>query len=103
MAAATDQQMQAFADQHVRPRAEAIRALVAGMESDNAGMGDMYARFNQASPGYAPWADARTDGPPHLLTEESIAKYNTFMVAILAAIKNHSEYANVMAMCVRAP
>lgn len=63
MAEATNIQMQQFADTRVRPRAEQIRALRAACLDDRAAIDDVYAR----AAGSNAWADARLDGPPHLL------------------------------------
>lgn len=61
--AATDPQMQAYADQRIRVRAEQVRALINSILDDKSGIDDVYARAVSASR----WNDARTDGPPHLL------------------------------------
>lgn len=97
MAQATDQQMQTFASDRLRTGAEAVRALVLRMESDKAAMDDIFARATNGPV----WADTRTDGPPHLLSEQDHLKWNAFITDITAAIKGHAEYANVLKMCVR--
>jgi len=63
MAAATDQQMQAFCDQRIRRRAEDLRAVINAMLDDHSAIDDIYARGVSNSR----WDDARLDGPPHLL------------------------------------
>ncbi len=60
---ATDAQMQRYCDERIRVRAEAVRALKNGLSDDKASIDDEYARATSNSA----WADARTDGPPHLL------------------------------------
>ncbi len=63
MAEATNAQMQAYADQRVRVRAEQLRDLFNACADDKESIDDVYARAS----GSNAWADARTDGPPHLL------------------------------------
>ncbi len=81
MAEATDAQMQAFANQRVRVRAEVIRNLRASCLDDKASLNDVYER----AVGPNRWNDARGDGPPHLLMSGSSASpddmlvYNTFI------------------------
>ena len=81
MANATDAQMQRFADERVRLRAEQFRNLRAACLDDKAAIDDIYARAVSASR----WNDARTDGPPHLLQSGNSANpddalnYNTFI------------------------
>jgi hypothetical protein len=84
--AATDAQMQAYCDQRIRPRAEQLRALLNAIADDKAAISDEYARAVSASA----WADARTDGPPHLLQSgnsanpDDLLNYN----AIISALTN---------------
>lgn len=81
MAEATDAQMQAFANNRVRPRAETFRNLRAACLDDKASLNDVYAR----AIGTNRWTDARNDGPPHLLISGNSANpddmlvYNTFI------------------------
>jgi hypothetical protein len=88
MAVATDQQMQAFCDQRLRPFAEAARALLVAAEDDSAAIGSEYARATSASA----WADARTDGPPTLLQSgnsanpDDLLNFNAWIVAFVAII-----------------
>ncbi len=63
MAEATNAQMQAYADQRVRVRAEQFRDLFLACADDKSAIDDVFAR----AAGTNAWADARTDGPPHLL------------------------------------
>lgn len=92
MANATDQQMQAFCDQRIRPRAEALRLLLQQITDDAAAIGDEYARATSASA----WADARTDGPPHLLQSgnsanpDDLLNYNALIVALTNIITGAS-------------
>lgn len=81
MAEATDAQMQAYANNRVRVRAEALRALRAGFLDDKAAIDDVYTRAT----GLNRWTDARTDGPPHLLisgnsaSPDDMLNYNAFI------------------------
>jgi len=84
MAEATDQQMQVFANERVRVRAEQIRALFASCADDAGSIDDIYSR----AVGNNRWEDARTDGPPHLLmsgdsaSPDDMLNYNTALVRI---------------------
>jgi hypothetical protein len=63
MAAATDQQMQQYADEFIRPIAEQIRAMKIVCANAKALIDDIYERGSSNDR----WDDERTDGPPHLL------------------------------------
>lgn len=71
---ANDAQMQTYADQRIRVRAEQARALVAALRDDKSSIDDVY---------------ARTDGPPHLLqagnsaNPDDVLNYNAFASALL--------------------
>jgi hypothetical protein len=82
MAEATDTQMQAYADQRVRVRAEQARAFVAALRDDKAAIDDIYAR----SVGQMPWSDGRTDGPPTLLDQQDMLSYNATATLLLKCI-----------------
>lgn len=88
MAEATNAQMQAFADDRVRRRAEQARALYLACKDDKAAIDDVYARAN----GSNRWDDARTDGPPHLLQSGNSANpddmnvYNAWITALISII-----------------
>lgn len=80
MAEATNAQMQVFANERIRVRAEQARALRAALLDDRAAIDDAYARAT----GSSRWDDARTDGPPHLLqsgnsaSPDDLLNFNTF-------------------------
>jgi hypothetical protein len=96
--AATDMQMQDYCDQRIRVRAEQVRALLAAMQDDKASIDDVYTRASDAG---SPWADARTDGPPHLLAGSDVLEYNTFITNLIAAIQNDAQWPTVRKACVR--
>lgn len=79
MAAATDQQMQTFANERVRPRAEQIRELRESLADDRNAIDDIYARATSNSR----WDDNRTE-VPHLLQSgnsanpDDMLNFNTF-------------------------
>jgi hypothetical protein len=97
---ATDQQVQQWADQRVRPRAEQIRALYNALVSDIATVEDVYQACIAQSP---TWADGRQDGPPHLLAPADVLSMNTLAHAIKDAIDNSGQWATVQKSCVTAP
>lgn len=80
--AANDTQMQVYCDTRIRPRAQQIRALIAALRDDKAALDEVYDRAANG----APWADARTDGPPNLLTQQDVLVYNTIATQLLACI-----------------
>lgn len=82
MAAATDQQMQVYCDQRIRPRAEQARAIVAAMRDDKAALDSVYERAVSAEA----WNDARTDGPPKLLTSQDVLVYNSVATLLLKCV-----------------
>jgi hypothetical protein len=90
--------MQDYCDQRIRVRAEQLRALLAAMQDDKAAIDDVYARAVDAN---SPWADARTDGPPHLLDRTDVLSYNTFITNLIAAIQNDPQWPVLRKACVR--
>ncbi len=96
--AATVEQVQAFADQRVRPHSEMARTLALMFSDDIAVIEDVYNALNVQSP---EWSDSRTDGPPHLLTPADILAYNSFMHDIRDAIVNNAQYPVILKACVR--
>jgi len=85
---ATNEQMQVYCDTRIRPRAEAFRLFLAQIADDKASIGDEYARAASVSA----WADARDDGPPHLLqagnsaNPDDVLNYNAFITALLEIV-----------------
>lgn len=85
---ASDIQVQTYCDQRIRVRAEQARTLVAALRDDRAAIDDVYARAASAEA----WADARTDGPPHLLqagnsaSPDDVLNYNAFASALVAIL-----------------
>ena len=98
--AATDQQVQAFVDQEVRPHCEQARALALALDFDREVIDDIYNALNVQSP---TWSDNRTDGPPHLLTPSDVLAFNSFAEDVRNFIQNHAQYPVVLKACVRAP
>jgi|SRR3990167_2432201 len=107
--AATNAQVQAYADLRVRRRAEDIRNLYIAIKDDKAVIDDVYANLIDNPT----WTDQRGDNPPHLLTPNDVLAYNTFMDMFIAFIegtltdqnKNSgaAQYPVIKGTCVRAP
>ena len=93
----TDAQVQTFADERVRPHAEAARALNLSMSDDTAVISDVYTYLNGAGVG---WLDKRTDAP-HALVANDVLAYNTFATDVANFIKNHAQYPVMLKSCVR--
>lgn len=82
MPEADDNQMQTYGDLRVRVRAEQTRRLINSLRDDKASIDSVYAR----SVGQTPWSDARTDGPPKLLTQQDMLVYNSVATLLLKCI-----------------
>jgi hypothetical protein len=106
--AATNQQVQTFVDQRMRPRAEQFRALYLAAKDDLAEIGDVYANVNDAG---STFSDGRTDGPPHLVSRTDVLAYNTFLTLFVAFIEGtlssgnmnsgHDQWPVLQQACVR--
>lgn len=95
MPAATNAQMQTFANERVRPFAEQFRAVLAAAQDHKSAIDDVYARGVSNDR----WTDARTDGPPKLLMSGNAANpddmlnFNSFLAAF-TEIMNGTNTAN---------
>ena len=84
MAAATDPQMQTFANERVRVFAEAFRAVLVAARDHKSAIDSVYERGVSNSR----WTDARTDGPPKLLISgnsanpDDMLNFNTFIASL---------------------
>jgi hypothetical protein len=109
MAQATDAQMQAYASDRIRVRAEAARALVNALRDDKASIDAVYDRAANG----AAWTDNRQDGPPKLLVSQDVLVYNAVITLLLACIDGtavtadvqslHANWPVFQAACVHAP
>lgn len=105
--AANDQQMQQYANERIRVRAEQFRALINACRDDKAAIDEVYARAVSE----VPWEDARTDGPPLLLDSQDVLVFNVFITLFLKCIDGtataqdvtdlHDNLAVFQAACVR--
>lgn len=82
MPMATDTQMQAYADQRVRPTAQTWRNLVASLRDHKAAIDSVYERAVSADA----WNDNRGDGPPKLLVNQDMLNFNSFITLLLKLI-----------------
>lgn len=99
MTIATDQQVQSFVDNRLRPHAERVRGVALAFSDDISAIADVY---NAVSQQFPTWADNRKDGPPHLITANDILGINTFLHDIRDAIVNHPSYPTILNACVQA-
>lgn len=97
-ALATDQQVQTYVSERLRPRCEQIRALVLAMQDDITAIDDVYAACAAQSP---TWKDSRLDGPPHILAPNDVLAYNAFIHAAVTALSGDGGYPVIMKSCVR--
>lgn len=95
MPEATNQQMQVFCDQRIRPFAEAWELLIARARAHKLAIDDVYARATTNPPVAGQWTDGRTDGPPHLMqsgytaqdvpsSPDDVLAFNTMISALIA-------------------
>lgn len=96
---ASNQQIQSFVDNRIRPHAELARILKIVFDDDRASIDDVYQNLS----GSPTWTDGRTDGPPHLLTPSDVLAFNSFMEDIRVAMSNHASWPIVLKACVRPP
>ena len=110
MAIATDEQVQVYVDQRVRPFAELMRKAYTLAKDHQASIDDVYAALTQQSP---TWSDSRADGPPHLVVGNDVLAFNTFLVGFIAFIEGQltdgnkneaaSQWSVMLDACVRPP
>ena len=91
MPQATDAQVQRYANERVRQRAEQIVRILNAVVDDRGAIDDIYDRLANG----APWSDDRTDGPPKLLSGSDVLAYNTFIANLIAFIQNDPQWAVV--------
>jgi hypothetical protein len=84
MPRATNAQVQQYVNERCRVRAEQFRALRLAIADDQAAIDDVYEHISGANGIPSTFTDERSDGPPHLVTANDVAAYNTFLVAFLA-------------------
>jgi hypothetical protein len=100
MAQANDAQMQQYANERIRVRAEQFRALINACRDDKAAIDDVYDRAANG----AAWADDRTDGPPQLLVSQDFLTFNAFITNFLTAVDSGAlsgDRDQFLAACVR--
>ncbi len=81
--AATNEQVQNYVDQRVRPRAEQIRSLYLRCKDDQAALGDIFANLI-SSPD---WVDNRPDSPPHMAIPNDVFAWNIFAAQFIAFVE----------------
>jgi len=99
MAQATDAQVQRFADERLRPRAEQLVRILNAMVDDRAAIDDVYDRLANGSA----WTDGRRDGPPKMLSKNELLSYNTFAADLIAFIQAHPSWPVVRSAAVNSP
>lgn len=82
MARATDEQVQQYSQDHVRPRSEHARNLLRNIDTDLAQIADVYEHVSGANSIPPTWTDTHTSNPPHLGTPNDILAWNTAMTAL---------------------
>lgn len=83
MARATDQQVQQYVNERVRPHAELFRKLRLLLADDKAAIDDVYEHVSGANAIAPTWTDQREDGPPALLTPNDVLAFNSFASNLL--------------------
>jgi hypothetical protein len=92
--AANDAQMQQYANERVRVRAEQARALVNALRDDKSSIDAVYDRAANG----AAWADNRTDGPPKLLASSDVLAFNTVITLLLKCVDGTATLADVASL-----
>lgn len=82
---ATDQQVQNFVNERVRPGCEQFVALLRNIQLTLAQMGDIAENLNAVNPSTT-WVDIRPDGPPHLATVADIITMGAALQAFFRVI-----------------
>lgn len=87
---ASDTQMQTYANERLRVRAEQFRALINACRDDKAAIDAVYDRAANG----AAWVDSRNDGPPKLLASQDFLVFNAFIsnfINIITGSENGTE------------
>lgn len=96
---ATNEQVQTFVNERLRPFAERARALYLLSVDHRAAIDDVYENLTTSPT----WTDDRTDGPPHLLVPNDVLAMNSFMAAFNTFVEGNAEWAIILKACVHAP
>lgn len=108
MPKATDEQVQRFVNERLRPWAERVRALYLEAKDHKAAIDDVYVAMTENPT----WSDNRTDGPPHLMAVSDVLAMNTALTAFIAVVEGGdpgvmddfaAQYPVVLDACVRPP
>jgi hypothetical protein len=96
--AASNEQVQAFVSNEIRPWCEAARLLVTQAADLRARIDDVYQNLTADQP--TTWEDERSDNPPHLLSPNDVLAINAFMETV-KNLSGDGNYAPVVDACVR--
>lgn len=97
--AASNEQVQSFVNERVRPLCEKTRTLIALLDDYVATVDDVYANLTDSPD----WSDNRPDNPPTLLTPNDVLAINTFIQEVRTYVKGHANLASAMSACVNTP
>lgn len=111
MPEATNEQVQAFVNERVRPLSELVRKTMIMATDFKDSFGDIKLNVNNPA---TTWADNRTDGPPFLLTPSDIMECSRFVDDLLtfkdgtfadltAANRGGLKWPKMLQACVRPP
>lgn len=95
--AATNEQVQAFSDNFVRPLCELIKQTQLNSAEFKSLLDDVYANLA----GNPTWVDERNDNPPHLATPSDILAINGFVTDFLDFYNQNGDRAIVEKLIVR--
>lgn len=82
MAQANDAQMQQYANERIRVRAEQARTFWNALADDQQAIVDIWDRAANGDP----WNDSRQDGPPTLLDSNDVLAYNVVSAVLRKCI-----------------
>lgn len=95
--AATDERVQAYVDNQVRPHCAIIVNAVIQMQYDSDTIDDVYAALTSTPT----WSDSETTAVP--LTPADVLAYNTFISDVTAYINAHASWSVVAKACKTSP
>lgn len=97
--AATNEQVQAYVNERVRPWSEQLRAVYLQAKDHKAAIDDVYANLTDNPT----WDDAHDGNPPHLLLPSDVLAWNAFVTEFIDLVEGDANYAKVLQACVRPP
>lgn len=90
--AATNDQVQFYNDQRIRPWSKAFVAAYLQAKDDKAQIDDIYANVSAQSP---TWVDANSSNSPHAATPSDVLAWNAFITDFITFVEGNANYSIV--------